>query len=1039
MTVTDFRHNRFQRFGKLHSFPPPEKWDDWVELEAKAWPKRVERRYRLIPTVCFNCEAACGLLAYIDQKTGEIQKLEGHPLHPASRGRNCAKGPATITQVKNPDRILYPLKRVGERGEGKWERVSWDAVLDDIAGRIRKAIIEGRKDEVVYHVGRAGEDGYTERVLATWGVDGHNSHTNVCSSGARTGYTFWMGIDRPAPDYTNARFILMMSAHLESGHYFNPNAQRIIEAKQKGTKIAVIDTRLSNTANKADYWMSPWPGTEAALLLAMANIILQEDLYNKEFIRRWVNWRTLMQAEDYLAWLVKEGRVAKLPEGRDFEAFIQLMKDMYAPFTPEWAEQETGVRSKMIRDVAREIGRAGTAFASNIWRNAAAGHRGGWMIARALFFLNVLVGAVGEKGSTIPNAYLKFVPKPHTEAHGNVKVWNELHYPKYFPLTHFELSYLLPHLLKDSGKRLDVYFTRVLNPVWTYPDGFSWIEVLTDPGKIGLHIALTPTWSETAQYADYVLPMGLATERHDLFSFETHLAQWIGFRQPVLRVLAEREGKKVNFTYEVNPGEVWEENEFWIELSWRIDPDGSLGIRKHYESPYRPGEKITVEEYYRWIFENSVPGLPEAAAKENLTPMEYMRKYGAFTITEDVLKEHEKPLPEAWLKEARIVDEESMSHDEAAATHLTEEVKTDDAQRSTAQTASNDDEITSIAGLVQSPSSPYDPDVTIPHAEVGVWLKTAPPKMNARPYSGPFKNARGEFRVGIVVDGKPVVGFPTPSGKLEFFSTTLVAWGWKEYAVPYYPLNREQRQKYIHIVSQVHPDGIDRNNNEFGLLPTFRLPTLIHSRTNGAKWLHEISHSNPIWMNPEDAKRLGIKTGDLAQVTTEIGYFVDKVWVTDGIRPGIIAVSHHIGRWRLHEDHGSDRWNSSLVRLEKQGHTWRLIRIKGPTPWKSNDPDTERIWWTEGGVHQNLTLPVQPDPISGMMCWHTKVRVDKVTDPSRYMDIAVDTKKAHEVFQRWLSYTRPVETPGALRRPFWLMRPLKPHPSAYHLPGGDNT
>ena len=83
----------------------------------------------------------------------------------------------------------------------------------------------------MYHVGRPGEDGFTERVLASWGVDGHNSHTNVCSSGARAGYHYWMGIDRPSPDHANADVILLISSHLESGHYFNPHAQRIMDAK----------------------------------------------------------------------------------------------------------------------------------------------------------------------------------------------------------------------------------------------------------------------------------------------------------------------------------------------------------------------------------------------------------------------------------------------------------------------------------------------------------------------------------------------------------------------------------------------------------------------------------------------------------------------------------------------------------------------------------------------------------------------------------------------------------------------------------------
>jgi hypothetical protein len=103
----------------------------------------------------------------------------------------------------------------------------------------------------------------------------------------------------------------------------------------------------------------------------------------------------------------------------------------------------------------------------------------------------------------------------------------------------------------------------------------------------------------------------------------------------------------VDFTYQANPGEVWEKDEFWINLSWAIDPDGAMGIRQWFESPYRAGQKITVDEYYRWIFENSVPGLPEAAKKENLTPLEYMRKYAAFEVTTDVYKLNEKPLAPA--------------------------------------------------------------------------------------------------------------------------------------------------------------------------------------------------------------------------------------------------------------------------------------------------------------------------------------------------------------------------------------------------------
>ena len=135
---------------------------------------------------------------------------------------------------------------------------------------------------------------------------------------------------------------------------------------------------------------------------------------------------------------------------------------------------------------------------------------------------------------------------------------------------------------------------------------------------------LSPGWSETGLFADYILPMGHGAERHDMMSQETHGGCWIAFRQPVIREALRRLGRPVDDTRKANPGEVWEETEFWIELSWRIDPDGSLGVRKTFESPYRPGEKITVDELYGWMFENHVPGLPEAAAKEGLTPLEYI-------------------------------------------------------------------------------------------------------------------------------------------------------------------------------------------------------------------------------------------------------------------------------------------------------------------------------------------------------------------------------------------------------------------------------
>ncbi|HVR32338.1 MAG TPA: molybdopterin dinucleotide binding domain-containing protein [Acidimicrobiia bacterium] len=892
----------------LTNFPPADRWDDWQEYDARAWPEKIARNYRLVPTTCFNCESACGLLAYVDKDTGDVRKFEGNPAHPGSRGRNCAKGPATLNQMYDPERILHPLRRVGERGSGEWEQITWEEALTEIGTRIGRAIREGRHDEIMYHVGRPGEDGFMDRTLRAWGVDGHNSHTNICSSGARTGYAMWMGWDRPSADFANAAFILLLSSHLETGHYFNPHAQRIMEGKQAGAKLATIDPRLSNTASMSDYWLSTWPGTEPALFLAIARLLIEWDAIDHRFVQRWVNWRETLSA--------------RFPElEQTYEEFVGVLARVYASYTPEWAAEECGIEPQQIESVAREIAKAGSRFASHTWRSTGSGNLGGWQAARTLWLLHVLTGSIGTVGGTAPSAWDKFkpehwnMPPPHSR-------WNELLWPAEYPLAHHEMSFLLPYLTREGRGNIDVYFTRVYNPIWTNPDGFSWMEMLTDPDRIGLHVALTPTWSESAWFADLVLPMGVGSERHDTHSYETHMGQWLGFRQPVLRVAGERDGKTFERTHEANPGEVWEETEFWIDLSWKIDPDGTLGIRRWFESPSDPTRPVTVDEYYGWMFDNSVPGLPERAAAEGLDPLGFMRKYGAIEVARDIYQVHEREATD---------------------------------------------------GLAMD-------DGTVRH------------------------------------------GFRSPSKKLEWWSETMHDWGWPDEAIPTY------------LESHVHWRKLDLDSNERILLPIFRLPTLIHTRSGNAKYLYEISHGHPLWMNPADAEALGLSTGDLVRISTETGHFVIRVWRTEGIRPGVVAASHHMGRWRLQDGTGNERWSSALVEIEKTDETtWRLRQKKGIEPFTSEDPDSERIWWRDAGVHQNLAFPPHPDPVSGMHAWHQRVRISPAEADDRYGDVVVDTAKSFEIYRRWLELARPGPGPGGLRRPLWLDRPVKPTEDAYRV------
>ena len=330
---------------------------------------------------------------------------------------------------------------------------------------------------------------------------------------------------------------------------------------------------------------------------------------------------------------------------------------------------------------------------------------------------------------------------------------------------------------------------------------------------------------------------------------------------------------------------------------------------------------MTIEEFFRWTFENGVPGLPEKAAAEGLSALEYMKKYGAFEVS----------IGEYALHERETAD-------------------------------------------------------------------------------------------GVAVDGVRRQGFPTPSRKLELWSRTLADWGWQEFALP------------THADGHVARKRIDAAKGEFCLLPTFRLPTQIHTRTGNAKWLMELSHANPVWIHTSDAQRLRVKSGDLVRVETEIGHFVNRAMVTEAIMPGVVGCSHHFGRWRLDEEKGTDRWSASLVRIEEEGKgRFRMRLVKGTEPFTSADPDSGRIWWREAGVHQNLTFPVHPDPLSGMHCWHQRVQVAKAGPDDRYGDVVADTSKAFAVFDEWLKLARPAPGPGGLRRPLWLQRPFKPAEEAYYV------
>lgn len=328
----------------------------------------------------------------------------------------------------------------------------------------------------------------------------------------------------------------------------------------------VIDPRMSNSAGMADLWIPAWPGTEAAINLAMISRLVKEEKFNKKFVERWFNWKEFITDREYLNFLKEKGFLTELPSGDTFDDFVAVLKDLYKDYTFEWAAQEARIPVWMLDKLYEMILWAGDRITQYHWRAVAAGNRGGWMGAgRTGTMLMAFMGALGGPGGTGwykwhtisigdkgGDACMADTPEP-------VKAWNELLWPPEWPMSTYELSYLLPHLLMDDEWRerwkqkglqipdkVEVWFSRIYNPVWINPDGFRWLEALKREDKFGLTIYMSPNWAETAFYCDYILPMGLAGERFDQHSEPTKPEKWTGFRQPVLRIALQKMGWKPN-------------------------------------------------------------------------------------------------------------------------------------------------------------------------------------------------------------------------------------------------------------------------------------------------------------------------------------------------------------------------------------------------------------------------------------------------------------------------------------------------------------
>ena len=240
-------------------------------------------------TVCQSCHSECGVLAHVEN--GRVVSVQGDPHHPNNKGYICTKGRAEPGRLYHPDRLLHPLRRAGERGEGQWEQISWDEALDGIAAGLT-VVKDTYGPEAICGMRGTGPRAGGVASLVPYALGSPNAISvdlHVCYAPSLIAENVTIGTStlmERGPDYENSRCILVFGANPLVSH--PPRGRDLLRGKaNNGAKLIVVDPRKTRLAEKADLWLQVRPGTDGALVLGMINVVITEGLYDKEFVERW--------------------------------------------------------------------------------------------------------------------------------------------------------------------------------------------------------------------------------------------------------------------------------------------------------------------------------------------------------------------------------------------------------------------------------------------------------------------------------------------------------------------------------------------------------------------------------------------------------------------------------------------------------------------------------------------------------------------------------------------------------------------------------
>jgi anaerobic selenocysteine-containing dehydrogenase len=424
----------------------------------------------IVKTLCQLCNRCCGINAYVED--GKMVRVEGMSEHPASKGGLCPKGLAAVQFEYDPRRIIYPLKRVGARGEGKWEQISWEEAIQITVDRLLQVKEQYGASSIAFYKGQA-ESWETiwvliKRFMNVLGSPNYCAHSQLCWVPIMMGQVYTLG-GMPMPDIENTNCMLTWG--------FNPFTscvanfgRRVLDAKQRGAKLVVIDPRFSSVAAKADISIRPRPGTDGALALGMLNVILEEELYDAYFVNTWTY---------------------------GFEELRKFVK----PFNPQWAANVSNVPAALIEEVARLYATIKPACIL-VGGNGLDQHTNVVQTSRAIAILEAICGNIDQPGGNVFSIRPTF-----TDLHLADKRSKEIkevgQHPLYYQTWSVPGSDMVDTLLTGKPYPLKAMIVMDGDPARSLPNTTRVVEGLKNLDFLVVHEVFM---TGAAEIADIILP-----------------------------------------------------------------------------------------------------------------------------------------------------------------------------------------------------------------------------------------------------------------------------------------------------------------------------------------------------------------------------------------------------------------------------------------------------------------------------------------------------------------------------------------------------